>query len=174
MKGRRVDDWGRVVYCTDAACELLFSGHDISGLYVDENSEALSYNRSCELFDKIDKCVSIYQPLETPPIAEHDARSSRWLLPDEFKDFDVKEMLLQLCENDEQKLRVEEEMVLYEKHGLIPVLRAITSMVAHWKDNGVVWGVGRGSSVASFVLYLIGVTRIDPMKYGLEITDFIR
>jgi DNA polymerase III alpha subunit len=37
-----------------------------------------------------------------------------------------------------------------------------------------VWGVGRGSSVASYVLFLIGVHRIDSMKYNLDYKEFLR
>jgi DNA polymerase III alpha subunit len=40
--------------------------------------------------------------------------------------------------------------------------------------NNIVWGVGRGSSVASYVLYLIGVHKIDSMYYDLDIEEFLR
>jgi len=40
--------------------------------------------------------------------------------------------------------------------------------------NNVVWGVGRGSSVASYVLYLIGVHKIDSIKYNLDWQEFLR
>ena len=35
-------------------------------------------------------------------------------------------------------------------------------------------GVGRGSSVASYILYLIGVHRIDSIKYNLDWKEFLR
>jgi len=41
-------------------------------------------------------------------------------------------------------------------------------------DNRVIWGVGRGSSVASYVLYLLGVHRIDSMYYDLDAGEFLR
>ena len=36
------------------------------------------------------------------------------------------------------------------------------------RQNNVIWGVGRGSSVSSYVLYLIGINRINPMKFNLN------
>ena len=42
------------------------------------------------------------------------------------------------------------------------------------RDNQVIWGVGRGSSVASYVLYLIGIHKIDSMYYDLPINEFLR
>jgi len=42
------------------------------------------------------------------------------------------------------------------------------------RENGIVWGVGRGASVASYVLYLIGVHRINSIQYGLDWREFLR
>ena len=35
-------------------------------------------------------------------------------------------------------------------------------LVDTMRNNNIVWGVGRGSSVGSFVLYKIGINRINP------------
>jgi DNA polymerase III alpha subunit len=40
--------------------------------------------------------------------------------------------------------------------------------------NNVIWGVGRGSSVASYVLYKLGVHRIDSLHYNLDAREFLR
>jgi DNA polymerase III alpha subunit len=42
------------------------------------------------------------------------------------------------------------------------------------RKNNVVWGVGRGSSVASYILYLIGVHKVDSIKYNLDINEFLK
>jgi DNA polymerase III alpha subunit len=42
------------------------------------------------------------------------------------------------------------------------------------RKNQIVWGVGRGSSVASYALYLIGVHKIDSVKYDLPIGEFFK
>ena len=47
-------------------------------------------------------------------------------------------------------------------------------LVDTMRDNQVIWGVGRGSSVASYVLYLIGIHKIDSMYYDLPINEFLR
>jgi len=47
-------------------------------------------------------------------------------------------------------------------------------MVDTFRKNNVVWGVGRGSSVSSYVLYLLGVHRVDSIKYKLNINEFLR
>lgn len=69
--------------------------------------------------------------------------------------------------------RVVQELELYHERGLGDILRACIHIVNKLRAQGVVWGVGRGSSVASFVLYLIGVHDVDSVKYGLDIHEFL-
>jgi len=42
------------------------------------------------------------------------------------------------------------------------------------REKKVIWGVGRGSSCSSYLLYLLGLHEVDPVKYDVEFTDFIR
>ena len=57
---------------------------------------------------------------------------------------------------------------------MLPVLRHLVYMVDHFRREGITWGVGRGSSVSSFVLYLIGINRINPLEFGLDIKEFLK
>jgi DNA polymerase III alpha subunit len=70
--------------------------------------------------------------------------------------------------------RMAEELAAYEERGLIDLLRYMIYLVDFMRENNIVWGVGRGSSVASYVLYLIGVHRIDSVHYGLDWREFLR
>jgi DNA polymerase III alpha subunit len=70
--------------------------------------------------------------------------------------------------------RVCEEMDVYVDRGLTPVLKFMIYLVDTMRANNIVWGVGRGSSVASYVLFLIGVHKIDSMKYNLDYKEFLR
>ena len=57
---------------------------------------------------------------------------------------------------------------------MYPVLRFLVYFTDTLRDKNIVWGVGRGSSVASYVLYLIGVHRINSIRYNLDITEFLK
>ena len=70
--------------------------------------------------------------------------------------------------------RVEEELLAFEKHNMINLLRYMIYLVDFMRKNNIVWGVGRGSSVASYVLYLIGVHRINSIQFDLDWKEFIR
>jgi hypothetical protein len=67
-----------------------------------------------------------------------------------------------------------EEYVLFEERNMIPVLRHLIYMVQLLRQQGVLWGVGRGSSVSSYILFLIGINRIDPMKFNLDVSEFLK
>ena len=54
------------------------------------------------------------------------------------------------------------------------MLRYLRYLVDTLRANGIVWGVGRGSSVASFVLYKIGVHRINSIEHDLDFNEFMR
>ena len=57
---------------------------------------------------------------------------------------------------------------------MIDVLRFMVYMIDTMRKNNIVWGVGRGSSVSSYILYLIGVHKVDSIKFELNIEEFLR
>jgi DNA polymerase III alpha subunit len=99
---------------------------------------------------------------------------NNWFIPQGCKHVDIEEYLLSLCVTEKEKLRVIEELALYNQKNLIPILIFLKYLVSIFRDNNIVWGVGRGSSVASYCLYLLGIHKIDSIKYNLDIREFIR
>ena len=97
----------------------------------------------------------------------------KWFIPEEYINIDIREHLMLLCSREHIE-RVEKELRLYEERDLFNVLRFLIYFVDHMRKNNLVWGVGRGSSVSSYVLYLIGVHKIDSIEYSLEIEEFLR
>ena len=107
-------------------------------------------------------------------------------MPDEYKSLAIEEWLFakvmkelqnastDFVYNSSKWIRVEEELEAYKERGMEDLLRYMIYLVDFMRENGIVWGVGRGSSVASYVLYLIGVHRIDSIKYNLDWREFLR
>ena len=65
-------------------------------------------------------------------------------------------------------------LLLYQERDLFNLLRYLVYLVDIMKDNHIIWGVGRGSSVASYVLYLLEIHKVDSMYYDLDINEFLR
>ncbi len=105
------------------------------------------------------------------PLTELD--SSNWLIPKEYRNLDIEEFLVNACPKENYD-RLIKELDLYRENNMMPVLNAMKYIVDTLRANNIVWGVGRGSSVASYVLYLIGVHKIDSIKYNLPIEEFFK
>ena len=99
---------------------------------------------------------------------------SNWKMPDEYKKLDIADHVLKLCKTDAELQRAGHELLLFQERDLFDLLRYLAYLVEVMKKNNVIWGVGRGSSVASYVLYLLGVHRIDSMFYELDPGEFLR
>jgi DNA polymerase III alpha subunit len=95
-------------------------------------------------------------------------------MPEKYKQLDIAEYLLKLCTKDAELQRVGTELLLYQERDMFDLLRFLVYIVDVMREQDIVWGVGRGSSVASYVLYLIGVHKIDSLYYDLDIAEFLR
>lgn len=108
-------------------------------------------------------------------IDEFDQKNQdTWFMPKEYLDFDIAKFVLDKCTCDAELQRAGQELLLFQEKNMFPLLQYLKYLVDLMRDNNIVWGVGRGSSVASFVLYLIGVHRINSLEYDLDIEEFIR
>jgi DNA polymerase III alpha subunit len=101
-------------------------------------------------------------------------KQNSWHMPDEYKNLDIAEYILSLCDSDAKLQRCGEELLLFQERNLFDLLRYLKYLVDTLRSNNMIWGVGRGSSVASYVLYLLGVHRIDSLFYQLDAREFLR
>jgi DNA polymerase III alpha subunit len=108
------------------------------------------------------------------PIPPNSIDSTHWFIPEEYRTMDILDWLYQRCPTPEIRERVVEELRLFAKYNMIPMLKTMKYVVDTLRANDVVWGVGRGSSVASYVLHIIGVHKIDSIKYNIPIEEFFK
>jgi DNA polymerase III alpha subunit len=145
--------------------------NDISGAIFEEPEIVESFNKWCFQQD-VDARIDVLKEYTGNDYSEHCI--SNWHMPEEYYDFDIKTYLLNKVATKEQIVRIEQELIEFESRGLLPVLRFLKYMTDCCEENDIVLGVGRGSSVASYCLYLLGIHRIDSLRYGLEINDFLK
>jgi DNA polymerase III alpha subunit len=108
-----------------------------------------------------------------------------WQLPEPYLSLDVVEhvqvvfgeRLPGLAYNSAQTelaiTRVARELEEFETRGLNELLRTIIYVLARFKETGQVFGVGRGSSCASFILFLLGLHVVDPIKFDVPLEEFM-
>jgi DNA polymerase III alpha subunit len=169
----RYDQYGQTYTTSNELCDLLYKDPklDISRFQVEDS---LEYNRSvAELHAELDFLDS-YHNIDMS-VEEFDNTLQRnWHMPQEYKELDIAKYVLGLCRTDAELQRVGQELLLYQERDLFDLLRYLKYLVDTLRKNNVVWGVGRGSSVASYVLFLIGVHRIDSLYYDLNIDEFLK
>lgn len=102
------------------------------------------------------------------------ALQEHWHMPDEYKQLDIAKWILDQCKSEPELQRVGQELLLFQERDAFNLLRYLKYLIDTFRTNGIVWGLGRGSSVASYVLYLIGVHKIDSIYYDLPIEEFLK
>jgi len=167
------DKFGQA-YCTqDELCILLYANpeQDLSNFMLTDPEQ---FNSSVERYYNEFKKLQAYKMLDVD-VDEFDRLcQEQWSMPDEYRNMDIARWILEQCSHEAELQRVGEELLLYQEKNLFNLLKFLKYFVDTLRANNIVWGVGRGSSVASFVLYLIGVHKINSIYYDLEISEFLR
>lgn len=166
------DKFGNMVYTEIDICKMYMENRDRVFKYALVDKE-IKFDPELEL-TRLPTLIE-YIADDSMTVEEFDRLAqSNWLMPQEYKDLDIVVWILDQCTTDEQRQRVGEELLLYVERDLITLLQYMKFLVDTMRANNIIWGVGRGSSVASYVLYLIGVHRIDSMYYDLNINEFLK
>ena len=169
----KYDQYGQTYTNSQELCDLLYKnpGLDISLFQVEDSIE---YNRSvAELHAELDLLDS-YHNINMSVEEFDNILQKNWRMPLEYRELDIAEYVLGLCQQEHELQRVGQELLLYQERNLFDLLRYLKYLVDTLRKNNVVWGVGRGSSVASYVLFLLGVHKIDSLYYNLDIDEFLK
>tara|TARA_R110000765_G_scaffold413104_1_gene513009 strand:+ start:280 stop:1911 length:1632 start_codon:yes stop_codon:yes gene_type:complete len=131
--------------------------------------------------DKISKIVSLcedYEVLNKPSLPKFPCKQSE------------EEELKQLCregwkkrlvdgekvesQEDKQKYldRFEKEFEVIDQAQLFGYFLIVQDIVSHVKSKGWLSGPGRGSAAGCLISYMIGITDIDPIEFGLLFERF--
>jgi DNA polymerase III alpha subunit len=167
-----LDKYSRQVLTENDAVNMLYRNPDLDITNLQLDNVHL-FNSACEQLH-LDMHLTASTALNCTPEQYHKKNQKTWHMPAEYAEFDIIKWCLDQCTTDAQLQRVGKELLLYQERGMMPLLCFLRYFVDTMRNNNIVWGVGRGSSVASYVLYLIGVHKIDSMYYDLDIEEFLR
>jgi DNA polymerase III alpha subunit len=168
--------FGELVFSESDICNLIMQGRDFDSLRHVVIDDAVNLEELIAHVERPESLLTWNVPCEsnTSVTEFHTAQQSTWHMPEEYKTLDIAEHVLGLCQTEAELQRCGTELLLYQERGLFDLLRYLKYLVDVMTQNQVIWGVGRGSSVASYVLYLLGVHRINSMYYNLDIAEFLR
>lgn len=166
--------YGQAILSSEQLAELILQGKNISHLnVVFDDDIRLFQEHQAELLKET--ITFLDAPEENLTFDEfHKQCANTWVFPEVYQQINVKQWLLDKCKTQQEIDRVNEEYKLYEDRDLIMLLRLFIYLVDYMRKNKFIWGVGRGSSVSSYILYLIGVHRVDSIFYNLDIHEYLR
>lgn len=165
--------FGELIFDESDVIDLLMQGRDLSVLNNMIVDNTVRVNSWPDLLVNIPKPQS--EQNHDRSVSEWHAHQQQcWHMPDSYKTLDIAAHVLSLCDSQAQLQRCGQELLLYQERDLFDLLRYMKYLVDVMISNKVVWGVGRGSSVSSYVLYKLGVHRIDSMYYNLDPHEFLR
>ena len=167
-----LDQYGRQIFTQEDAINALYinPGLDLNSLDIINVEQ---FNKASELLYTGVKLENSNNPICTPE-EYHSMNQTNWHMPSEYKELDIAKWCLDRCKHTEQLQRVGKELLMFQERNLFGLLQFLLYMVDTMRENSIIWGVGRGSSVASYVLYLIGVHKIDSLYYDLDVEEFLR
>lgn len=167
--------YGEQIYNESDLTDLLMSGRrpmELTRMFVDNT---VNIENIAQLVDEFPAWIPHAFTDETVSVVDWDAaQQTQWHMPEEYKTLDIAQHVLSLCDTEAELQRAGEELLLYQQKNLFDLLRYLKYLVDVMTENRIIWGVGRGSSVASYVLYKLKVHRIDSMYYQLDIKEFLR
>ena len=170
-----INEYGAVFVSDKEMFESIYTGKikTFNNIYLDKQTVDkfnLAKDTNRDNFEYLEEYVKSDISLDQFDINQQN----NWFMPKDYKSFDILEFLMSLCKTEDETNRVLDEMKLFAQYDMIELLCYLKYLVDTMRENNIVWGVGRGSSVSSYCLYLLGVHKIDSIKYDLDIREFLK
>lgn len=172
----KTNKFGEIILGEPDLSDLLMQGRDVANMSHVTVDASVNIEQLASVLDDASSVLTWTFPENSDiSVPEFDRiKQGHWFMPNEYQQLDIAQHVLSLCDTPEQLQRAGAELLMFQERELFDLLRYLKYLVDVMRQNNVIWGVGRGSSVASYVLYLLGVHRIDSMFYDLDPAEFLR
>lgn len=168
----KIDKFGQHIYDENEICELYLADPEFTTLKRTLTKTQITFADILDL-NNIPELL-LYRESNLSVEEFDNLSQNNYHMPLEYKTFDIAKYVLEQCKNDSELQRAGQELLMYQERNMFDLLRYLKYLVDIMKKNNIIYGVGRGSSVASFVLYLIGIHRINSLYYDLDIKEFLK
>ena len=179
LEDRIVTDEGKVALKLPLFVELCRSGKPYTHLLAVRNWDIERFNKNTgdeypdiEIWDDDGEANG-------PPDETYD-----WTIPQEYQDLNIYDMSLhafskkvaegKIEEDETYASRLMDELQEMNNRNMFPFIRCLVYVRDKFRENRVVWGVGRGSSCACLVMYLLDINKVDPVKYEIPMEEFFK
>ena len=168
----RTDIYGQLILNENDLCDLFLRDptRNIKQVYTEK---LITLDNVLHSMENLPKLIEYINP--DISIEEFDKKNqSNWQMPKEYLEMDIAKFVLDQCTSEAELQRAGEELLMFHERNMFVLLQYLKYLVDTMRSHNILWGVGRGSSVASFVLFLIGIHRINSLYYDLSIDEFLK
>ena len=172
LSDRIITDRGEVVARYGLLLDRLMSRKSLAGLLAEDHPDVRRYNHRSDKGE-----IPIWT--DTEEIDGPDPETYTWTFPETYQDLDVAELAWEMLDHlglttEVYRERLQAELQAMEERDMFPFVRCLLYVCETLREHGVVWGVGRGSSCASLVMFVLGVNRVDPVLYEIPMREFFK
>lgn len=173
LDDRIIDTQGRCYAKHSLLLSTLLNGESIAEIPFVPHSDAFQYHDKIGNGGDAKDLALDDEGIVCPPKSSFD-----WEIPKKYLKIDVEAVCAERLEGmgllrEEYVDRLSCELSKMEEKGMLDFCRCLLWVADVLRKNGVVWGLGRGSSCASLVFFLLGVNKVDPVKYGIPLDEFL-
>lgn len=170
------NNFGEMIFNEDDLVDHVMTGGSVTAfdqMLVDHSVDIETAAAMLEDPPKFIQYDQLASDSQTPEEFDHRCQNT-WFMPQVYQDLDIAQYVVNLCRSDAELQRVGQELLLFQERDLFNLLRYLKFLVDTMRGKRLIWGVGRGSSVASYVLYLLGVHQVNSLYYDLDPREFLR
>lgn len=172
---KHIDICGEVYYDVEGIIDSFYTGTFSNKIKSKDAKDINQFNKMLKFFSQseeyVNNSLSLYDNNLTRE--EYDSIHNKWNIPEQYLNMDIETYILEKANNQEEKDRLIYELKIYKERDFYDLLKAMVYLHDVFVDNDIIIGVGRGSSVASYVLYKIGIHKIDTLKYDIDFSEFL-
>lgn len=165
---------GEMIFSDSDVCDLVMQGHNVADLKNMIVDHTVDLKKASMFLESVPAFLSASYNNEQTIEQFHQSCQKQWHMPDTYQQMDIAEHVLSLCNSEAELQRCGHELMLFQERGLFDLLRYLKYLADVMTENRLIWGVGRGSSVSSYVLYKLKIHRIDSLYYNLSPEEFLR
>jgi len=173
LDDRIITDTGSMVAKYDLIIKLALSGKPFEELVTVDHEDIFRYHYNNKSISTAKKWVDDHTTVG-PSLDTFD-----WNIPDAYKKIDIVEYCLQKMDakgiqGDNYINRLASELLLVEDKQMTDFIRCLIYIIDTMREHNIVWGLGRGSSCASLIMFIIGINKVDPILYDIGMEEFYK
>ncbi len=174
LEDRIITDEGEVVFKPKFLLERVNSAQPFVNLKCVRDWDPVLFNRRVG-----DELPDIEFWEDDGGVAGPSEETYDWNVPKKYQELDIRKLLHDALlkkglTSDEYIQRAATEVTEADKRGMFPFIRCLIYIRDRFRENDVVWGVGRGSSCACLIFFLFDINRVDPVKYEIPMEEFFK